>query len=62
MKSIMKKNSLKLMQLSETELSKKELKEIRGGAKCGCGCCYEGTAGGATFASNRNANNAEGLY
>lgn len=62
MKSIMKKNSLKLTQLNNTELSKKEMREIKGGGVCGCGCCYAGTKGRSSIEDNRDANNAKGLY
>lgn len=48
------------MQLSKTELSKKEMAFIKGGAEsCGCGCNYA-ESGGSSIESNGAANNSKG--
>jgi len=41
--------------ISVFQLSKKELKKIKGGF-CGCGCFYENCPGGSSSEDNSNAN------
>lgn len=63
----MKKKQLKLNQLSEKELKKKELLNLTGGdcgsghSGCHCGCCYEGQPGGSDSFTNLSANLQYGI-
>ena len=50
-------SKLKLVNLSNRELAKKELNKIRGGGCCICGC-----QGPSSTMDNASANNAGGLY
>lgn len=59
----MNKNSLKLMRLSEAELSKKEMNIIKGGdVNCGCGCCYANQGGSGTLDNGEANANGGGLH
>ena len=51
---------LKLNVLSEGNLSKLEMNQVKGGTCCGCSCYYAGSGGSSTN-DNGNANNASGL-
>lgn len=51
---------LKLNQMERELLSRKEMKDLNGGASCGCGCFYQGK-GGSSTESNRDANRRGGL-
>lgn len=56
--------SLKLNKLNMNQLSKEQLKAVRGGTApglCSCGCCYAGS-GGSNTVDNAIANNEGGLY
>lgn len=53
--------SLKVNQIEKARLSKTEMAYVTGGESCGCACRYA-NAGGASTASNKNANAASGLH
>ena len=58
--NIMKEiKKLKLVNLSSSELAKKELNKLRGGGCCICGCPYPDISGTMT---NAGANNAGDKY
>jgi len=57
MKTIKK---MKLSQLSNAELGKKELNKLKGGGCCLCGCAYV-NSGGSSTVDNAGANNSGGL-
>lgn len=50
----MKLEKISLKKLAENSLANREMREIKGGAVCGCGCCYAGT-GGSSSTDNGNA-------
>lgn len=51
--------NLKITQLADSELNERELKSLKGGVSCGCGCYYQ-FDGGASIKENYNANLAKG--
>lgn len=57
-----KLNKLSLFDLESKELDQKQLKTVRGGVVCSCGCCYGGGGGGSATADNAVANIDAGKY
>jgi natural product precursor len=53
--------TMKLNALENQSLSNREMKAVRGGENCGCGCKYENNNGSSTSANN-SANSAGGLH
>lgn len=51
---------LKLNVLSESNLSKLEMNQVKGGFTCGCACAYA-NSGGSSIDDNCDANHASGL-
>ena len=56
----MKLKQLKLNQLSREDLNNRQMKSLKGGNSCGCGCHYANEPGGASTFDNQNANSASG--
>lgn len=57
-------SKLKLNQLSNADLEKREMNALVGGGTpgcCTCGCLYE-NVGGSSSSSNSGANNSSGLH
>ncbi|MDR2916911.1 MAG: TIGR04149 family rSAM-modified RiPP [Tannerella sp.] len=52
----MKLSKIKLNKIYSENLNDREMKKIKGGAACTCGCC-----GPSTTADNGNANHSAGL-
>lgn len=57
----MKTQKIKLNNLAKNNLDNREMKELKGGNVCGCGCCYAGSGGSSTEA-NGSANNKSNYY
>ena len=51
---------LKLTRLSQEDLAEKQMKALRGGFNCGCGCHYEFEGGGSSRKDNYNSNLSSG--
>lgn len=61
-----KLKSLKLSQISKTEMEKKEMHNLLGGCGggntiCWCACLYSGSGGSSTY-MNYNANSTTGIH
>ena len=59
----MKLKKLKLHEISNADLSEKEMCRILGGGTkgcCQCGCHYAGKGGGSSFGNNNSANDEHG--
>ncbi len=58
----MKLQKIKLNDLASDRMLSRELKRVKGGSDCICGCKYAGQGGGSSNASNGSANNEHGYY
>lgn len=56
----MKLQRIKLNKLAENSLANREMKELKGGNVCTCGCHYV-NSGGSSSLDNGSANNAGNL-
>ncbi|ATR96311.1 MULTISPECIES: TIGR04149 family rSAM-modified RiPP [Bacteroidales] len=56
----MKLQKIKLNKLAENSLANREMKKIKGGNCCTCGCMYA-NSGGSSSTDNRNANHKNDL-
>jgi natural product precursor len=55
-------SKLVLIELERKELSQREMKHVKGGNTCGCGCCYAENGGGSSSGSNGAANCTNNFY
>ncbi len=53
---------ISLKKLAENSLDNREMRNLKGGNVCGCGCCYAGTPGGSSTTDNGNANNKSNYH
>jgi natural product precursor len=57
-----KLSQLVLVELESRELSGRQMKKLKGGNHCVCGCCYAGGGGGSSSNMNADANCDGNLY
>ena len=53
----MKLSKIKLHKLAASSLEEHEMKNVRGGQVCGCGCCHS-----SSNSDNSRANSKQGYY